>query len=206
MIQPENKSGATTTGIIIGVLALLCCVCVIALGAAGYIFYTTIPSDITNLPVFTETEPTVEPEIIRLPVDSFSNETLQVLQTSIVPVNNPRELACRLNGKCNIPEVMATSALPRVVGDKDNFWVHNVDSNENNQIQATLQYVTPHVYFWVQDGIDTNKNEIAALSEEFEKKFTPPPVSSLAVNGVLALTAMNIFIFYIPEVWASQLL
>src|SRR5688572_18576850 len=134
MNNSENKSaGSTTTGIIIGVLLLLCCVGVIALGAAGYLFYTAFPSDITDIPVFTETESAVPPELTRPPVESISNETLETLETTIVPINSPRELACRLDGKCDIPEVMETSAVTRVVGDKDNFWVHNLDSNENNE-------------------------------------------------------------------------
>ena len=71
MNNSENRSGSTTTGIIIGVLLLLCCVGVIALGAAGYLFYTAFPSEVTDLPVFTDTEPTVQPEITRPPVESI---------------------------------------------------------------------------------------------------------------------------------------
>ena len=172
MDQSENKSSLTTTGIIIGVLALLLCVCVIALGAAGYMFYKAIPSEITDSPLFT-TEPTVQPEIIRPPVDSISSETLETLQTTIVPINDARALACRLDGKCDIPEVMATSAVTRVVGDKDNFWVTDLDTLENNEVQATLRYVTEHMYFWVQDGVDVDEDEVATLSEEFENKIYP---------------------------------
>lgn len=172
MDQPENKSGSTTLGIVIGVLALLCCVCVIAAGAAGYYFYTAIPSEITDLPIFTE-EPNVQPEITRPPVDSVSNETIIALQNTIVPINDPRELACRLNNLCDVPEVTATSAVTRVVGDKDNFWVTNLDNLENVEITATLRYVTPHVYFWVQDGVQVDEGEVAALGEEFENKIYP---------------------------------
>ncbi|MFN3492496.1 MAG: hypothetical protein ACK40V_09790, partial [Anaerolineales bacterium] len=128
-------------GIIIGILALLCCVCVIALGAAGYWFYTLAPSEITALPVFIETEPAVQPELTRPPIETITNETLETLQNTIVPINDPRDLACRLQANCDVPEVMATSATPRVVGDKDNFWVSNLDNLENVQVQATLRYV-----------------------------------------------------------------
>ncbi|MDO8755784.1 MAG: immune inhibitor A, partial [Anaerolineales bacterium] len=105
--------------------------------------------------------------------DSVSSETLKKLQSTIVPSNNPRELACRLDGKCDVPEVMATSAAARVAGDSDHFWVHNLDTNVNAQVQATLRYVTPHVYFWVQDGVPYKENEMKALVDEFEEKIYP---------------------------------
>ena len=173
MDNPSNRSGSTTTGIIIGILALLCCVCVIALGAAGYWFYSIVPSEITDIPIFTETEPAVQPELTRPPVETITSETLDTLKNTIVPVNDPRTLACRLQALCDIPEVTATSAVTRVVGDKDNFWVTNLDNLENVEVTATLRYVTPHVYFWVQDGVDVNENEVAALGEEFENKIYP---------------------------------
>ncbi|HCK67231.1 MAG TPA: hypothetical protein DHW49_13290 [Anaerolineae bacterium] len=173
MDNPSNRSGSTTTGIIIGILALLCCVCVIALGAAGYWFYSIFPSEITDIPVFTETEPAVQPELTRPPVETITSETLDTLKNTIVPINDPRALACRLQALCDIPEVTATSAVTRVVGDKDNFWVTNLDNLENVEVTATLRYVTSHVYFWVQDGVDVNENEVAALGEEFENKIYP---------------------------------
>ncbi|MBL8090420.1 MAG: immune inhibitor A [Anaerolineales bacterium] len=173
MDNPEKKSGSTTTGAIIGIFVLLCCVCVIALGAAGYWFYSIVPSEITEFPVFTETEPTIQPELTRPPIETITNETLETLQNTIVPINDPRDLACRLQANCDVPEVIATSAVTRVVGDKDNFWVTNLDNLENVQITATLRYVTPHVYFWVQDGVTVNEDEVAALGEEFENKIYP---------------------------------
>lgn len=174
MDNPENKSsGSTTTGIIIGVFLLLCCVGVVAIGAAGYVFYTAVPSDITDLPVFTETEPAPPSELTRPPVESIPSGTLEILESSIVPINDPRELACRLNGLCDVPDVTATSAVTRVVGDTDKFWVHNLDTNKNNEVQATLRYVTDHAYFWVQNDVDIDEDEMVALMEEFENKIYP---------------------------------
>jgi hypothetical protein len=68
---------------------------------------------------------------------------------------------------------MATSAAPRFVGDRDSFWVHNLDTNINNRVQATLRYVTPHMYFWVEDGVSYKEQELQMLAEEFENKIYP---------------------------------
>jgi len=171
----ENKS--STTAIVIGIIALLCCICVLAAGIGGYAFYTfsqQIPS-VTDLPVFTpdESTSTAEPEMTRPPIGSVSSETMEILQSTIVPPNDPRVLACRLDGKCDVPEVMATSAAPRAVGEKDNFWVSNLDTIENTEVTATLQYSTAHVYFWVQDGVDFDEAEMKALVDDFENNIYP---------------------------------
>ncbi len=170
----ENKSCATA--VVIGVVALSLCTCVLVAGIAGYGYYTfkqAVP--ISSFPEISPNNdmPTTEPEIIRPPVDSVSSETLKKLQITIVPSNDPRELACRLDNKCDVPEVMAASAASRMVGELDNFWVHNLDTNVNTEVQASLRYVTPHVYFWVQDSVPYNDSEMKALVDEFEEKIYP---------------------------------
>ncbi|HNO85557.1 MAG TPA: immune inhibitor A, partial [Anaerolineales bacterium] len=45
--------------------------------------------------------------------------------------------------------------------------------NENTEVQATLRYVTPHVYFWVQDGVSYDDGEMKALMDAFENKIYP---------------------------------
>src|SRR5690606_36228842 len=40
-------------------------------------------------------------------------------------------------------------------------------------VTATLRYVTPHVYFWVQNGVSVDEDEVAALGEQFENKIYP---------------------------------
>lgn len=170
----ENKS--STTAIVIGIAVLLCCLCVLVAGMAGYAYFAISPStSVTELPLFSENNdpPATELPLERPPVDEVTFSTLETLQSTIVPDNDPRELACRLKDMCDIPEVMATSAAPRIVGETKNFWVHNLDTNTNNEVQATLRYATPHVYFWVQDGVNVNEREMRALVDEFEEKIYP---------------------------------
>ncbi|MBI3153218.1 MAG: immune inhibitor A [Chloroflexi bacterium] len=170
----ENKS--STSAIIIGIVVLLCCICVLVVGMAGYAYYAfSQVSSVTDPPVFNREEvpPTAEVEVTRPPVGSVSGETLGTLQNTIVPPNDPRELACRLKGLCDVPVVMATSAAPRVIGDTSNFWVSNLDTISNTEVQATLRYATPHVYFWVQDGVTYDEKEMKSLVDEFENEIYP---------------------------------
>ncbi len=170
----ENKS--STTAIIVGIVALLCCICVLVAGIGGYAFYAFAQTATgIDLPVFVPDEgtATAEPQVTRPPIDSVSNETMELLQNTIVPPNDARELACRLQGLCDVPEVMATSAAPRLIGETSSFWVSNLDTISNTEVTATLQYSTPHVYFWVQDGVDFDKGEMKALVDDFENNIYP---------------------------------
>ena len=99
--------------------------------------------------------------------------TLKVLENAIVPVNNLIDLSERLKGEENIPSTLVAPASPFVVGNQQSFWVSNVDNDENRQISATLRYVTPHVYFWIEDGVYYSSKDLKNLAETFENKIYP---------------------------------
>jgi immune inhibitor A len=171
--QPVERS-KNKTGIIIAiVLVVLCCCALIiaALGVAGYELYKQMPP-LTDIPF---SPPTSTPVVVvtRPPTGEVPTDTLKTLETTIVPENNPTELACRLKEECNIPATMTPPSAPRQVGDTDTFWVTNVDSNENFQVDATLQYETPHVYFWVENDVKYNGDQLKALANAFENKIYP---------------------------------
>lgn len=174
MDQPEENKNNVFLWVSIAVV--LCCICLIVLGVGGYAYYQLNPGGsggFPQLPIITETSPTAEPEITRPPVDESTHETLQLLESTIVPPNDPKELACRLRGICNVPEVLATSAAPRQVGDQDQFWVSNLDDISYTEVTATLQYASPHVYFWVQNGVSFDEGEVKQLVDTFENKTYP---------------------------------
>lgn len=103
-----------------------------------------------------------------MPVD-----TLSLLEDTEVPINDLLQLAERLEGKENIPQTVAGPPAPLQVGTQDVMWVTNVDTNENSQINVTLRYVTDHLYFWIEDGIQYDENDLAKLATTFEEKIYP---------------------------------
>lgn len=169
----SNKNNSTV--LIVGILVVLCCICIVAIPLAGYLYYRANPQTIIDTPFIPteETIPTTPTELNRPPADSVSSETVDSLKATIVPPNDARDLACRFEGKCDVPEVVATSAQPRKVGDKEKFWVSNQDTVENTQIDATLLYITPHAYFWAQDGVETNPDDVKKITDTFENKMYP---------------------------------
>jgi immune inhibitor A len=103
----------------------------------------------------------------------ISTETLNTLQNALVPENNPRELAQRLGGVGEIPETVPPPAVPYQIGDQETFWATNTDTAQNFQVDTTLRYVTPHAYWWIENRVSYNDEELEALAEEFENHIYP---------------------------------
>lgn len=180
-MQETTSSSSKTIWIIIGVVIVLLCCCLIVLTAAGVWavrnrdgfnfnkdFNLTVPDMATSTP----TAPVV---IERPPVESVPTDTLGTLENTIVPPNYLPEIACRLKGICGIPETV-DAPTNRQVGETDTFWAIRMNpdgTDENFEVNATLQYVTDHSYFWVQDGVKYNQDDMVELMDTFENKIYP---------------------------------
>ncbi len=111
--------------------------------------------------------PTVE-------IIEIDSETLNTLESEEVPSADPIDLARRLKGVTEeIPEFLDPPAAPFQVGARDVFHAGNQDTNEQFDVNATLQYVTDHAYFWVQDGVAYDSTELQLLAETFENRIYP---------------------------------
>ncbi|MFL7813613.1 MAG: hypothetical protein AB8I40_08045 [Anaerolineales bacterium] len=112
---------------------------------------------------------------------SFSQEnlpspdspTLESLMMTEIPINDPIDIAERLNGQENLPLTRPVENLNRQIGDQEDFWVINTDTAENYQITANLAAVTDHLYFWIEDGVDYSQKSINNLADDFENNIYP---------------------------------
>jgi hypothetical protein len=174
MDDTQGKSN-TNTWLIVGIVVLLCCICVIALGVGGYIFYafsdSVIPTNGEPEFPFGPATPTPSVTVTRPESGSVSTETLDTLGQTIVPENDPYELACRLKGDCDIPHTLASG--PFQTGAQQSFWVTNVETAESFQIEATLAYLTDTAYFWVEDGVSFDQTDAEALVDAFSDEMVP---------------------------------
>ncbi|MCJ7433368.1 MAG: hypothetical protein MUO77_07770, partial [Anaerolineales bacterium] len=175
MEQPAPNNNNVT--LIVGIFILLCCICVITVGLGGYIFFRFAEDRITNgdfptFPAVTDT-PVPESDMMRPPADTISTETVQALDQSVLPENDVYELACRLQGICNVPHTLPAPATPLTVGTTQKFWLINADTNENFQIDASLLYITPLTYFWAEEGVDVNEDDMKVLMDDFDQKIIP---------------------------------
>lgn len=179
--------------IVLALIIILClCLSCLGIGAGSYLLFKEVddfeyeynfdpfeePAQTYSTPHFENTEP---PAIITnleetpAPLSSTNSgayETLETLSNTIVPSNNPIELAERLRGLNNIQELVP-DYTDYQVGDSSTFWGTNVDTNESFQIYANLAYETPHAYFWIEDGVRYQQNDLAQLVETFEDEIYP---------------------------------
>jgi immune inhibitor A len=177
-METNSNQSSSVPKIVGGIVAVLvCCACVLIVGA-GFVIYQAsqgqgAPFSVTpfELPTDSTVTPAPTVEIERPPVDTISVETLETLKESLVPENDPYELGCRLKAVCDVPTTVPGKLYK--VGDKEKFWISNSDTAEHFQIDATLLYITPHSYFWAEDGADVNEGDMQALMDTFEEKIYP---------------------------------
>lgn len=172
--------------VIIGILAL-CCIAAVVAGSVFMAYNSQTGAEISEptpvvirpiVPTATPLSDVPKPDQSYNPApvqppSSELRETVKILEDTIVPVNNLLDLARRLEGKHNVPETMAPPAAYYQTGAQSSFWVTNVDTNSNFQIKATLEYVTEHVYFWIEDGVRFNLNDLRTLVDTFEEEIYP---------------------------------
>jgi len=177
MDQAEPKS--STRGWVIAIVVVLCCICLIVISIGGYAYYylsnnnlfkselPSLSSDNNN----TLPQPTVP--VVRPPIGSIPDETINALKQDVVPYNDLYDLGCRLKNICNVPHTLPAPAAPLQVGAQGQFWVANVETAQNFQVNATLFYITPHSYFWAQNNVQVNQPDMKKLMDTFENKIYP---------------------------------
>ena len=176
MESPPPTQSSVVPKIVAGIVAVLVCCACAAIIAAGWFVYQAyqvgpieFPTEI--FPPADTSTPQPAPTIARPPVDSITSETMDVLNQTLIPENDPYELACRLEKTCDVAKEVAGKKYK--LGDKEKFWILNGDTIQHNQITATLLYITPHTYFWAQDGVQVNQDDMKRLMDTFEEKIYP---------------------------------
>jgi len=181
--------------LIVGIIIFfLCCLCLIITVSGAFIIiqstnesnfstnpfgnlYESSPSQQNNSNNFSEDNPfsyhnsDVLPSLLPEDVNKI-NETLEILKNTDIPENDPYDLARRLKGLDDIPLTVPNN-IEYEVGDFKEFWITNVDTNENSLIKAKLGYKTENVYFWIEDGVSYDRNELSKLVTTFEEDILP---------------------------------
>jgi hypothetical protein len=179
MDQPESKSSMRPW--IIAIVVVLCCICLMVIATGGYVYYylnnnNIFRSSLPGQPLNNGNNnvlPQIPAPVSRTPVGSVSSEALNTLEQTTIPYDDLYDLACRLKNVCNVPHALPAPAAPFQIGDQQKFWLLNEDTTSNFQVSATLKYITPHSYFWLEDGVQAKDQDIKALMDTFENKIYP---------------------------------
>ncbi len=200
---PERSKGTSWTPLLIILLTFLCCILVLmcaALAAVGVLVLTDqeqpTPTPIVILvtatptpgapPIPTPDQPpqptltwTSTPVPMRSPTatptpDTRGRITVEEAARIPIPTRDLRILGMRFNPDLGEVPAIVNTAVPRYEeGDTRTFWVSDVDNNKHFQIEAVLEYITPHAYFWVQDGERVNRRELKKAARFFEENIYP---------------------------------
>jgi hypothetical protein len=103
--------------------------------------------------------------------DWSNKSTLDILDTTTIPENDPIALAEKYRGIINAPVMLVEPPITYINGKFKKFWVLNVDENNYRSIDAELAYQTPHVYFWVEEGVNYLPSDVNNLVDVFENQI-----------------------------------
>jgi immune inhibitor A len=141
------------------------------------IFETPIPFVVETpaLPVIETPTPEPTPVLTREPVGDVGMETEELLETTVVPVRDLHDLAIRLRGlPADTPRTVNPDGSPDYeIGTRRVFRVGNVDTFEQFDVTAVLEYKTEHVYMWVEDGVRFSRRDLRAAADLFEEHTYP---------------------------------
>ncbi|HHE40924.1 MAG TPA: hypothetical protein ENL10_05430, partial [Candidatus Cloacimonetes bacterium] len=90
-----------------------------------------------------------------------------------IPENDPYELALRFRNINASPFLNNNIGSNYSPGTERDFNVLNVDNNKYHVTKAQLVFQTDHLNFWIEQGVEFNKNSVSRIAEAFEKQIYP---------------------------------
>jgi hypothetical protein len=101
-------------------------------------------------------------------------ETRRVIDSTITPKRDLIDLYWRFRD-LDQPDLPSSREGPwdLDLGESHTFWIENKDNHKKTQISATLNYETPHAYFFVEDGLVLNEEALIRLALRFENQTYP---------------------------------
>ncbi|MBI2936295.1 MAG: hypothetical protein HYY31_05765, partial [Chloroflexi bacterium] len=83
----------------------------------------------------------------------------------------------RLKGDERVPRLNLAETVEQRVGDKDRFWVIDLDNRKASQIEAKLQLVSPHAYWYVEEGVKVSTDSLNKAAKFYEEEIYPKVTS-----------------------------
>lgn len=120
--------------------------------------------------------PTPFPTLAVNPPDSIDQRPLPLRArsdllrffTASYPTHNYFEAVSRLTELELGPRTVVKSTPFFQVGDRHTFFV------QEGTVEAVLLAATAHAYFWVEEGLGIEQQDVLVAAERFEKEFYPP--------------------------------
>ena len=110
--------------------------------------------------------------IITSPPDSIAYETLTAVTQAIAPPRDPVALAAQLRG-IEAPRVAQTEATSYQLRQIETFWVNDVDTDENRQVEARLVYRSELLNMWVEVDVPIDLEDLQEATTVIEQQIIP---------------------------------
>ena len=154
--------------IVVAIVLSLCCCLTLLFLEAGVLIVPRIEGFLVT------STPTPVPVVTRTPVVSAERSTEELLAETSIPERDLIALTTRLKKlEQPIPLVVNDTPPHHAVGDKEVFWVSDIDAKVNYTTTATLSYLTPHLYLWVEEGPSFDQDALERSAERFESQTYP---------------------------------
>lgn len=128
-------------------------------------------------PIVTTSTPTAVPLTTnnQVPTEEVNDtlDTLITLQNAVIPSADLLYLAERYEGKKGIPLQLTMPPVNYEVGDRLEFSKINTDTNVSSRITAVLRYASDKLYFWVEEGVYIDREEMLKALDVFENRIYP---------------------------------
>jgi hypothetical protein len=119
-------------------------------------------------------EPASVPTPVRRQPLAPELQTARAIAQASLPDRDLAELAQRLQGLSLSGQQGTSGVLSGYrLGDRLTFWIHDVDANAFFTATATLQYETPHAYWWVEEGYEVGQRALDRSAQNFETRTYP---------------------------------
>jgi len=119
-------------------------------------------------------EPEITPTVLRVPVGEDTLSTAELLRETTIPQRDLYALASRLRSADPGPRVVNEEPPHFEIGQGETFWINDEELSDTYfEIEATLRYITPHVYMWVEDDLTLDQAGIETAALEFEEHIYP---------------------------------
>lgn len=110
-----------------------------------------------------------------LPLQSTAisaDEMAQAIIDTDIPAFDAQDWRVRMR-LLSTPVTPPSTAQTYALGDTETFFVER-ESTRNNMLQANLEYISEHAYFWVEDGVRLQPGEIERAADRFENEVYNP--------------------------------
>jgi len=140
--------------------------------------------------------PLQKSDILPLVINTPSRPNTLLL--SDLPARDLIDLAARLMPSLGDPLLTCRPVdVLHKVGDKESFWVSDQSVDGGREIEATLRCITPHLYMWLEDGLEVTQEDLESSARVFEELTHPTnhryfgQERSPGIDGDVHLSVLN---------------